>query len=288
MPSHSYNLRTSTNLFSASARDGSNNESREDQRERRARAALTRLQNGHENSDGASSQETPSEQPTNIPPAVTQEEESSSQPPTQDPNPNPPNESESEAAAVRLDFDNTAADSASPGEEPPNPPPENGHNDNEDDSPAHNEDENVNVAYSEEERRMDAQVIADYFDFILQDFPTEDPVEFEGQLYERQSIEGYFESIGLDFSDPSHFSVSEAWLNERPRGVIRRAPTTVIDPHTGNSIPLDFTQRRPYTEVAPRYVTILRQEVEDYEARAERREQYESNQRRARNRASRR
>lgn len=236
MPS-SNNLHTSSNLFSSG--DESNHGSRETQRARAANAALTRMQNHmlHPGEE-ASSQETPDDQLTGVPPAVTQEEAS---PPSTE----VLNES-NESVVTRLDFENTAAST----------------DDDENQSPTGTRNEIENLPYTEEERRMDNQVESEYIDAITQDFATVDPVEFAGHLYERQSIEAYLQSVGLMFTDSTYYSTD---------GV-----TTIQDPFSGSIVTLNFELRRPYTEVHHRYTRTLRQEVHDYQARSERREQYKS------------
>lgn len=209
-------------------------DSREAQRERRANAALTRIHNRAEHPfEEASSQETPSQSTAEDPTVVTQEQEaeSSSQ-----------RRLSNEEVAVQLEFDDegvlpTNQDNAN-SQGPPDPrgiPP-----------------------YSEEERQLDEQV-EEYRDPILLEFAVEDPVEFNGQIYERLSIETYLTRHGIDFSGPFTYT----------------APfDTVPDPVHRTPVPLNFESPRPYMEVNSRYTRTLRQEVAEYKARADRRKYY--------------
>lgn len=230
-------ISTSTNLFSSEG-TSSSRESHEQARERRLHAAMARLQN----SANANSNEEPSSQlsqgtPLQQPRVVPAAvtQEESSESREQQNSANGMTAG-SPANAVQLQFDDN-------------------------DSAANDEtQESLITVYTEKEREWDAEV-EEYRDAISQEFATIDPVDFAGHIYERANIEQFLESQGLVFTNPDHYIGID--------GV-----TSVRDPF-GTIVELDMEASRPYTEVHERLRTSIRQEVQEYEARGNRRNEYE-------------
>lgn len=245
---HAHNIHTSSNLYS-SQNESSQHQSPEAERERRAIAAMARRQSAADHSsEEAPSVSTPSQQPTTVPATVTTE-------PSSDLHAASGSEDHS-ATVARLQVDEDAAADTSPSiSATPAASSNSGIADN---ASGH---ENENIPYTLAERRQDAE-IEEYRDVFTMELATEDPVEFNNRIYERASIEQYLQTQGVfDFSNPNEYTSNV---------------TSVSDPYTKMMVELDADAPRPYTEVHRRYKNTIRQEAEAYEARSERREQYEA------------
>lgn len=167
MPTH--HLHTSTNLLSSQDDENSRHESPEAERERRATAALTRLQNRAANPDQeASSLATPSQQPAVMPPVLLASESREGG-----------SSDNSESTGLQLVGAAASQRSESPSNLASMPQVSRSANS----SPEVSNNDGYDL-YSAEERQQDDHVDGSYRDIFTRDLILDDPVRFNGRLYE--------------------------------------------------------------------------------------------------------
>lgn len=115
--------------------------------------------------------------------------------------------------------------------------------------------------YTEQERLEDDEAEREYWDPIVHDFATEDPIEFNGRIYERTSIHNWLGCAESD-DDSDGKRKSDALL--------------LVDPATGKRLKLD--RDNVYKEVNPKLKEEIRQLAERYESRTDRRVRYREEQ----------